>query len=78
MAPSAKPYRVKTISEFHQLRGMPKPEHPLVSVVNLETLEPLHITEPQSLVLDYYSISIKYRIYMISYNNCNIMFSSDS
>ena len=59
MAPSAKPYRVKTISEFHQLRGMPKPEHPLVSVVNLETLEPLHITEPQSLVLDYYSISIK-------------------
>ena len=54
-----KPYRVKTISEFHQLRGMPKPEHPLVSVVNLESLEPLHITEPQSLILDYYSISIK-------------------
>jgi len=59
MAPSAKPYRVKTISEFHQLRGMPKPEHPLISVVDLETLEPLHITEPQSLVLDLYSIFIK-------------------
>ena len=56
---NGKPYRVKTISEFHQLRDMPKPEHPLVSVVNLESLEPLHITEPQSLILDYYSISIK-------------------
>jgi len=56
---NGKPYRVKTISEFHRLRGIPKPEHPLVSVVNLETLAPMHLTEPQSLVLDYYSISLK-------------------
>ena len=56
---NVKPYRVKTISEFHQLRGQPKPEHPLVSVVNLETIPPLHIDKPQSVVLDFYSISIK-------------------
>jgi len=56
---NVKPYRVKTISEFHQFRGQPKPEHPLVSVVNLETIPPLHIDKPQSVVLDFYSISIK-------------------
>jgi AraC-like DNA-binding protein len=54
-----KPYRVKTISEFHQRIGQPKPEHPLVSVVNLETTEPLHVNEPQSVILDFYFISIK-------------------
>ncbi len=57
--PNAKPYRVKTISEFHQLRGLPKPEHPLVSVVNLDTTTSLNVHEPQSVVLDFYSISIK-------------------
>jgi AraC-like DNA-binding protein len=56
---NGKPYRVKTISEFHQLRGLPKPEHPLVSVVNLENIDPSYITEPTSVVLDFYSISIK-------------------
>ena len=32
------PQRIKTISEFHQLRGLPKPEHPLISVINLESV----------------------------------------
>ena len=27
--------RIKTISEFHQLRGLLKPEHPLISVIDL-------------------------------------------
>ncbi len=53
------PHRIKTISEFHQLRGLPKPEHPLISVVDLETFEHLPGNEPISLVLDFYSISVK-------------------
>ncbi|MEP7230403.1 MAG: helix-turn-helix transcriptional regulator [Ginsengibacter sp.] len=53
------PYRIKTISEFHQLRGLPKPQHPLISVVNLETFQHLHEIEPKSWVQDFYSISIK-------------------
>jgi len=56
---NVKPYRVKTISEFYQLRGLPKPEHPLVSVVNLETLESIQVNEPKSVVFDFYYISIK-------------------
>ncbi len=58
--------RIKTISEFHQLRGMPKPEHPLISVINLESVTHSSGNEPASLVLDFYSISLK--------RNCNVKF----
>jgi len=34
-----------------------KPEHPLISVINLDLLEP--VKEPISLIFDFYSISIK-------------------
>jgi len=55
------PYRIKTISEFHQLRGLPKPEHPLISVVDFAAFKHQHPTEnnPTSWVLDFYSISLK-------------------
>src|SRR5215467_9793894 len=56
---NVKQYRVKTISEFHRLKGLPRPEHPLVSVVNLETVEPIHSHEVNNVVFDFYSISIK-------------------
>ncbi|WP_298741289.1 AraC family transcriptional regulator [uncultured Chitinophaga sp.] len=52
-----KPYRIKTISQFHEFRGLPQPEHPLVSVIRVEDLE--HSTETETLVQDYYSISLK-------------------
>ncbi|MCB0098138.1 MAG: helix-turn-helix transcriptional regulator, partial [Caldilineaceae bacterium] len=56
---NTQPYRVRTISEFHQLRGLPKPAHPLVSVVNLAELEHACVTESTATILDFYSISIK-------------------
>ena len=39
--------RVKTISEYHQLRGLPMPEHPLISLINFDSLKHLPI-EPSS------------------------------
>jgi AraC family transcriptional activator of pobA len=53
------PHRIKTISEYHRLMGLPKPEHPLISVINLESIKHLPGTEPMSLVFDFYSISLK-------------------
>jgi AraC family transcriptional activator of pobA len=53
------PHRIKTISEYHQCMGLPKPEHPLISVINLESIRHLSDTEPISLVFDFYSISLK-------------------
>jgi AraC family transcriptional activator of pobA len=51
--------RVKTISEFHRLRGLPLPEHPFISVVDYSKIErPSDISEI-NWVFDFYQISIK-------------------
>ncbi len=51
--------RIKTISEYHKVMGLPKPEHPLISVINFELIKQLPYTELVSLVFDFYSISLK-------------------
>jgi AraC-like DNA-binding protein len=50
--------RIKTISEFHRLRNLPKPEHPLVSMINLENVAPFP-QDISSLRLDFYSIALQ-------------------
>lgn len=56
---TAQPLRIKTISEFHELRGLPSPEHPLISIINFEAIKHLQEDEPKSLVNDFYSIALK-------------------
>ncbi len=53
------PYRIKTISEFHQFRGLPKPEHPLISVIDYASIRHSPENNSTSWVLDFYSISLK-------------------
>ncbi|PJJ10045.1 AraC family transcriptional regulator [Flavobacterium sp. 1] len=53
------PHRIKSISEFREFRGLPKPEHPLISVYNFEEIKKLNDDEPKSIMLDFYSISLK-------------------
>jgi AraC family transcriptional regulator, transcriptional activator of pobA len=52
-------YRIRSITEFHQLRQLPKPEHPLISVVNIEDMSHAEPEETLTLMLDYYNISLK-------------------
>lgn len=56
---NTQPYRIKTITEFHQFRGLPKPEHPLISVVNFDNFTRLRDDEPKSLINNFYSIALK-------------------
>jgi AraC-like DNA-binding protein len=56
---NSQPHRIKSISEFHEFRDLPKPEHPLVSVYNFKDIKYLNENEPQSLILDFYSIALK-------------------
>lgn len=49
----------KTISEFHEFRNLPKPHHPLISVIDVETVTHLHSDEPMNLMLDFYGIAVK-------------------
>ncbi|MCE6991889.1 AraC family transcriptional regulator [Dyadobacter sp. CY323] len=51
-------HRFKTISEFHQFRGYPGPENPLISVLNLQEIKRLPANEV-SFVKDFYSIALK-------------------
>ena len=51
--------RFSSIAEFHQLRGLPKPEHPLISVINLEDIKDRAGAEPLNLVFDFYTIALK-------------------
>lgn len=49
-------HSIKSIREFHRFYGLPEPEHPLISVINVDGID--H-TEDFSIVLDFYSISVK-------------------
>ena len=55
---NTQPYRIKTISEYHQLKGLSKPEHPLVSVIHLDEMD-IATTTQSSWVFDFYSIALK-------------------
>lgn len=56
---SVQPHRIRTISEYHRVMGLPKPEHPLISVIDLASVKPSPGHEPVNLVFDFYSISLK-------------------
>ncbi len=49
----------KTISEFHEFLNLPKPQHPLISVLDVATVPHLDSDEPMNMVLDFYSLSVK-------------------
>lgn len=56
-----KSIRIKTVTEFHRLRNLPKPEHPQISIINYADLKFSDEEKGQKLsaVFDFYSISIK-------------------
>jgi AraC-like DNA-binding protein len=57
--PSSEPLVIKTISEFHQMRKLPKPMHPLFSVIDFKDIRREDLTEPVNVVQHYYSIAMK-------------------
>jgi AraC family transcriptional regulator, transcriptional activator of pobA len=59
MAILAAPYRIKSITEYHKILSISKPEHPLVSVINLSEITPYTGDEKMKVVFDFYIISLK-------------------
>jgi AraC-like DNA-binding protein len=55
------PLRLKTIAEFHRFRHLPPPDHPLISVFQLGTINRQNwdAAGSDSLVFDFYSIALK-------------------
>jgi len=58
MDPSA-PHLIKTIAEYHRLMELPKPEHPLISVVKFEDIKRRTANCPASIIHHFYSIALK-------------------
>ena len=53
------PFRIKTINQYHQVMGLPKPGHPLISVINFESIKHAPDIKSTGLFFDFYSISLK-------------------
>ncbi|RDC63820.1 helix-turn-helix domain-containing protein [Adhaeribacter pallidiroseus] len=53
------PHKFKTISEYHQFMDLPKPQHPLVSVVKFEDIKRQPRNNAISIINSFYSIALK-------------------
>jgi AraC-like DNA-binding protein len=53
------PLHIKTISEYHRLVNLPKPEHPLVSLSRFEDIRYKSGQSPKAIVHNFYSIALK-------------------
>lgn len=51
--------RISSISKFHQLSNLSKPKHPLISLINLNEVVAQDFESPMSIILDFYTISLK-------------------
>ncbi|MRS64725.1 helix-turn-helix domain-containing protein [Larkinella terrae] len=56
---STPPYLIQSVSELHRLLGLPKPEHPLVSVIKLADTQCFPTDVLRSFIYNFYSICIK-------------------
>jgi len=52
-------YQIKSISEFHKLFDIGKPEHPLISVIEIKPFEQMPTSLPGTILHGFYHISLK-------------------
>jgi len=57
--------RIKSINEFHQFRQLPAPEHPLLSVVEINMVKQTVETTSMTWCYDFYAVGLK----RVSYSN---------
>lgn len=53
------PFHIKTIAEYHRFMALPKPEHPLISVIKFEDIKRKPNNCPSSIMHNFYSIALK-------------------
>ncbi|SDG25280.1 Helix-turn-helix domain-containing protein [Epilithonimonas hungarica] len=54
-----KPYNIKSISEYHSLLGVEKPKHPLISIINHESIRNFNDEKLKNKTYNFYTISRK-------------------
>lgn len=53
------PYRIHTISEYHNILGYAKPLHPLISIIRQDNFRPKAENQQISVAFDFYLIALK-------------------
>jgi len=51
--------KIKSITAYHRFRGLPKPDHPLISLVDYAQVKFPEDTQAVNMVMDFYSIALK-------------------
>lgn len=54
-----KPYHIKSITEYHNLLGIPKPKHPLIGLINHEDIQYYDDEKLINKTYEFYTISRK-------------------
>ncbi len=52
-------YKVKSISELHNLLGFPKPKHPLISLIDASQIQVSEEDVDSKIIYDFYMVSLK-------------------
>lgn len=52
-------HRVRSIAEFHEMKGLPSPQHPLISLFDYSTIQCSKEVNHKNFVFDFYHISCK-------------------
>ena len=50
---------INSVSELHSTMGLPKPLHPLISLINMDEVMPSNYTEEVHFLLNFYGVSLK-------------------
>lgn len=56
---NTQPIHIKTISEYHQIMGLPKPEHPLISIISFDLHDRRFYHSSSNWIFDFYTIALK-------------------
>lgn len=59
MAKKTKHITINSISELHRLMSLPKPLHPLISLINMNAVKSSGHTDNVNFLLDFYGVSLK-------------------
>lgn len=62
MAKNVNHIAINSISELHRLMGLPKPLHPLISLINMDGVQSSEKTEDIHFLLNFYGVSLKKNI----------------
>lgn len=62
MAKNVNHIAINSISELHRLMGLPKPLHPLISLINMNEVQSSEKTEELHFLLNFYGVSLKKNI----------------